>query len=113
MLARLHRRLCLRVPPAPLLGPTLVSAGRLDEAAFALARTIDPYIHLDTAPPSHVMTIGADAPGGAWYAGADGQVAIIDRRPIPFRATDRPTLGAALSACLAVQVLMVRSPAPL
>src|SRR5205807_922753 len=106
MLARLHRHLHMRIPPVPLLSPSLVRADRLDDAAFCLARTIDPFIRLDTAIVADSVTVGADVPGGCWYTGVEGQVAVIDHRPLRFCVNDRPSLGAALAACLAAANLL-------
>ncbi|HVT70441.1 MAG TPA: hypothetical protein VHF26_22030, partial [Trebonia sp.] len=108
MLARLHRHLCLQIPPAPVLRPSLVPATRLDEAAAELARAIDPFTRIDVGVPCiHAVALGVDVPAGApWYAAADGQVAVLDRRPLSFGAGDEPTLGAALAACLAAANLL-------
>jgi hypothetical protein len=108
MLARLHRHLQLDIPHAKLRARSLVPATCLDEAAAALARAINPYIRLDGATASgHAIGIGADAPRGLpWYAGADGQIAIIDRQPVPVPASERLTLGTALAACLAAAALL-------
>jgi hypothetical protein len=107
MLARMHRHLCLRVPPVPLLGASLVPATRLDEAAFQLAQTIDPFIRFDSAVPPHAIALGADVTGVApWYVGAEGQVAVIDQRPLRFPAADRVNLGSALAVCLAAANLL-------
>lgn len=108
MLARIHRNLQLDIPPAELLSSHLIPASRLDEAAQLLARTIDPYIRLDFGDtPSHAIGLGADAPRGlSWYAGAERQIAVIDRDPVAFPAGNRPTLGAALAACLAAAAVL-------
>jgi molybdopterin/thiamine biosynthesis adenylyltransferase len=103
MLARLHRHLSVRIPPAPLHGPSLAGVGRLDEACAAVARSVDPFIRYETdSPCTHAVGLGAAAPAGLpWYAGADGQVALIDRSPVGFVPGDSPSLGAALAACMA------------
>ena len=108
MLARIHRHLQLEVPPVDLLRPTLVPAKRLDEAAVSLAKAINPFIHLNGPESSHhAIGLGSDAPPGLpWYAGADGQVAMIDRQPLPFQQTDSMTLGAGLVACLAAATIL-------
>ena len=103
MLAHIHRHLQLDIPSANLLSPALVPATRLDDASRMLARAIDPFIRLDTGPSSrYAIGLGGDVPPDLpWYAGAQGQTAIFDRRPVAFGALDGPSLGAALAACLA------------
>lgn len=108
MLARIHRCLQLDVPPVDLLKPALVPATRLDEAAATLAKAINPCIGIDARQSSsYGIGLGPDAPPGLpWYAGADGQVALIDRHPLPFPQTDSLSLGAALTACLAAAAVL-------
>lgn len=108
MLARIHRSLQLDIPPAALLTPSLVPASQLDVAAAELARAIDPYIRLDESVTStHAIGIGARAPHGLpWYAGAEGQIAIIERQPVGVQAAASLSLGAALSACLAAATVL-------
>lgn len=108
MLARIHRQLQLDVPPVDLLRPTLVPAKRLDEAAVSLAKAINPFIHLNGPKSSHhAIGLGSDAPPGLpWYAGADGQIAMIDRQPLPFQHADSLSLGAGLAACLAAAAIL-------
>jgi hypothetical protein len=108
MLARLHRHLQLDIPSAELLVPSWIPATRLDEGALALARAIDPYICLDHSGSSaYAIGLGANAPLGLpWYAGAEGQIAIIDRHPVALQPGDSLSLGAALSACLAAAAVL-------
>ena len=108
MLARIHRSLQLDIPSVGLLTRCLIPANYLDVAAAGLARAIDPYIRLDAGPASaHAIGIGAAAPSGLpWYAGADGQIAIIDQRPVGVPPTPCLTLGGALSACLAAAAVL-------
>lgn len=108
MLARIHRNLQLDIPPAVLFSPCLIPASRLDIAAVSLARAIDPYIRLNTGEPSiHAIGVGADAPSGLpWYAGAEGQIAIIERHPIAVQPAASLSLGGALSACLAAATVL-------
>lgn len=107
MLARMHRRLRLHVPPVPLLRPSLVPAARLDEAAVRLARAIDPFIDLEAgAPGPYAVGLGTACPHEApWYTGAHGHVACLDRRPVPFDDRGDRSLGAGLAACLAAASL--------
>jgi hypothetical protein len=107
MLARIHRHVQLEIPPASLLRPTIVPANRLDEAASALAQAINPYIRLDGVQASpHAIGLG-DAPSGLpWYAGAEGQIAIIDRQPVHVQPAGSLSLGAALTACLAAATVL-------
>jgi hypothetical protein len=107
MAARMHRHLRLRVPAAALIRPTLVPASRLNEAAVALARAIDPFIVIETADPGPIAVgLGADCPATVpWYVGASGQVALLGRAPQPLDDHGGPSLGAALAACLAAGCL--------
>ncbi|HVX56100.1 MAG TPA: hypothetical protein VHA37_00045 [Candidatus Saccharimonadales bacterium] len=108
MLARIHRNLQLDIPAVELLTPSLVPSSRLDLAAAELARAIDPFIRLDAAASCvHAIGIGANVPRGLpWYAGADGQIAIIDREPVGVQAATSLSLGGALSACMAAAAVL-------
>lgn len=108
MLARIHRRLQLDVPHVDLLRPSLVPAIRLDEAAASLAKAINPFIRLNGLESSpYAIGLGPDAPTGLpWYAGADGQLAMVDRQPLPFQQADSLSLGACLAACLAAAAIL-------
>lgn len=110
MLARLHRRLALHVPSTPLLRSSLVPADRLDDAAEALARTIDPFIKLEHGTSwSCGIGLGSHPRISApWYAGNNGDVALIDRHPLPFDSVNGPSLGAALAACLGAGNLLLQ-----
>jgi hypothetical protein len=105
-LARVHRHISLQIPSTPLLRPALVLGQRLDEAAEALARDIDPFIRIERGATPYAVGLGGAAAGTPWYAGASGQVAVIDRRPVGLDGGDQPSLGAALAACLAAANLL-------
>jgi hypothetical protein len=107
MLARIHRHLQLEIPPVNLLRPTIVPANCLDEAAAAAARTVNPYIRRDGAQASpQAIGLGEAPPGLPWYAGAEGQIAIIDRQPVHVQPAGSLSLGTALSACLAAATVL-------
>jgi hypothetical protein len=70
--------------------------------------TIDPFIQLEVGGPcAELNCLGGDAPICApWYFGAEGQVAVIDYRPIRFAVSEKPSLCAAFAACLAAANIM-------
>src|SRR5689334_1913641 len=93
LLARIHRRLRLKIPAVSILRPSVVPASQLDEAAFQLAQTIDPFIDLgtDVSEAAAVIGLGADAPPGLpWYAGSCRQIGTVDRSPVSFDHGDSP-----------------------
>ena len=71
------------------------------------ARMIDPFIRLEPAIASpHAIGLGLEAPAGLpWYAGSEGQIAMIGREPLPSDGGDRLSLGGGLAACLAAAAL--------
>ncbi len=111
MLVRLHRRVVIAVPDAPLLARPLVPAGGLHEAIQRTARAIDPCGTLDFVAardlPEASVGVGAGThvPGAA-YLGADGLSAVLDRVPEGVEPSGRTVLGAALAACLGSATLL-------
>ncbi|BFV58379.1 hypothetical protein KCMC57_up34830 [Kitasatospora sp. CMC57] len=111
MLARVHRRLHLVVPPADLQARALIDAPTLADALFAMATAINPVLDLTTAPmsasiPTNAITIGigTDLPDEldiylGWNGGR-GEIAAVPCR-CPSTGPEEHILGAATAACLA------------
>jgi molybdopterin/thiamine biosynthesis adenylyltransferase len=108
MLARLHRRLRILIPPAPLVVKSLVNADRLDDAVIRLAQAIDPFIQIEVGiPGEHSIGLGTDCPSPTpWYVGSDAAVGVVDRAPVSTGDEPFPTLGGALAGCLAAANLL-------
>ena len=116
MLCRLHRRLCLSLPDAPLLAPAAVGEVKLRghaslrEAVDVLSRAIDPFIGLEWRIPSSVTAgIGLGritGDGAPWYVGCQAGLVTIATQPLPVDGEAGFSLGACLAACVAASVVL-------
>jgi hypothetical protein len=108
MVARIHRSVILEIPSVRLHRPAIVPAQQLDEAAFTLARSINPFIEINCGRTAEVaIGVGADAPARLnWYMGAIGQVALLRQEPVPLCGGSSASLGGCLASCLAAAALV-------
>ena len=107
MVARVHRRVALFVPSAPLLATPLAAGTDLRTAAAATARAIDPFMDLDSVEDiggdRFVATIGlgSELPRNLdLYLGWRGGLGILDTAPASIDHDPHARFGAATAAIL-------------
>jgi hypothetical protein len=108
MIARVHRRIQLVVPPAPLIANPYHGGTNLAEALQNTILAIDPFNEVsvvqsvDAVP---AISIGTERTAGAWQIAAHGSRAILKNDSSEFPGTDGSVLGAGLAACLGAAAL--------
>ncbi len=112
MAARVHRRIVLSIPTAPLVGRSLVPAADLQTAAIRTARAINPVLDfLEPATDRCVFAarvgLGNAVPGDLdVYLDWRGGLGMLDTSPIPAPAHDADSVfGAATTAVLGATAL--------
>jgi hypothetical protein len=108
MIARVHRRIRLVVPPAPLIANPHHGGTNLAEALQNTILAIDPFnevsvVHSVDAIPA--ISIGTHPTAGVWQIGAYGARAILKNDSSEFPLADGSVLGAGLAACLGAAAL--------
>lgn len=108
MIARVHRRIRLVVPPAPLIANPHHGGTNLAEALQNTILAIDPFnevsvVHSVDAIPA--ISIGTHPTAGVWQIGAHGARAILKNDSSEFPGTDGSVLGMGLAACLGAAAL--------
>src|SRR5204863_4389696 len=113
MTARVHRRVGVVVPPAPLLARSLVPAADFPSALVATMRAINPVLDLDIGgaleAEAYTVSVGIGAavpPGLTAYVGWQGGRGELSDDPI-VGSEDRPDamFGPATAAVLAAAAL--------
>jgi hypothetical protein len=107
MIARVHRRIRLVVPPAPLIAAHR-GATNLAEALQNTILAIDPFNEVSLvqkvdAIPS--IGVGTNGTAGTWQIAAHGSRAILKNDSSEFPGADGSVLGAGLAACLGAAAL--------
>ncbi|MCO5168173.1 MAG: hypothetical protein M9894_17665 [Planctomycetes bacterium] len=105
MAARVHRRIDLVVPHAPLLAQGLFRRATLTDELLATASAIDPFGEFEqtgTVPDDRVtLGLGQALPGLGWYASVSHATTRVNTVPAPFVGDcDGSILAAQLAACL-------------
>ena len=103
LLSRIHRRLCLRIPNAPLFRPNRFNANTLSDHCIEIAQAADPFISLESGSSSSAISIGigSDLPRNLDFCvGSNNFAAELCRRPIQTDLGEGSSIGAALAACL-------------
>jgi hypothetical protein len=112
MAARVHRRLQLEIPRAPLLSQSLFEAADLQTACIDTARAIDPFIGLDVQAAWKSEDVPSVGVGAATrtacrlYVGAAGWASSLHPEPQYFGDHPGSVMGAGLAAVLGAASLM-------
>src|ERR1051326_7048886 len=108
MIARVHRKIRLVVPPAPLIANPHHGGANLAEALQNSILAIDPFnevsvVHSVDAIPA--ISIGTHPTAGVWQIGAHGARAILKNDGSEFPSAGGSVLGFGLAACLGAAAL--------
>ncbi len=108
MIARVHRKIRLVVPPAPLIANPHHGGANLAEALQNSILAIDPFNEVSVVQSVDAIpaiSIGTHPTAGVWQIAAHGARAILKNDSSEFPAAEGSVLGAGLAACLGAAAL--------
>lgn len=110
MAARIHRRLRIAVPPAPLLLAPLLGGEDLADAVRRSIGTIDPCNETDfvsSFAESPIASVGIGEVSGAHiFIGCEGMLAELGHEPQSVADAAGAVFGSGLAACIGAAALL-------